>query len=318
MDRKLVLTQNLFVAISIILSIIIQIANCNYAIAKDEPAPEVELSPTAQLLLGSWSRYNNRVYTLLILRANGNWSSDYRIEGATSKIVERKGEASGTWKLDDKALTFTVVTSDMEEVWPTGTVALEIVSIDEKSITLRYPNARLITWTKARVEKDKKKEEGAASINPIITMKPIVVNLNKLSSKDNDRYLCLALELHLEEMEATAAIPKLHPRAWDSTIIFLSSLLYNDVKTFDEMKLVTDRLTRILNPYLDGLLADVTSTHIMVSSSIDKVDEFIIEHSPPPVLETPPDDENKDGDKDKKEENGKEEKGKKDKKKDDK
>ena len=313
MDRKLVSTRNLFVAISIILSIIIQIVDCDYADAKDEPAPEGELSPTAQLLLGSWSRYNNRVYTLLILRGNGNWTSDYRVEGATSKIVERKGQASGTWALEDKTLTFTVVASEMEEVWPTGTVALEIVSIDKKSIILKYPNARLITWTKARVEKDKKKEEGVASINPIIPMKPIVVNLTKLSSKDNDRYLCMALELHLEEMEATAIIPKLHPRAWDSTILFLSSLLYNDVKTFDEMKLVTNRLTRILNPYFGGLITEVASTHIMVSSSIDKVDEFIIEHSPPPVLETPPDGEKKEGDKDKKEDKGKEDKKKDDK-----
>ncbi|MBF0229766.1 MAG: flagellar basal body-associated FliL family protein [Desulfamplus sp.] len=308
MDRKLILARNLFVAISIILSIIIQIFNCDYADAKEEPAPEAELSPTAQLLLGTWSRYNNRVYTLLIIRANGNWSSDYRIEGATSKIVERKGEASGTWKLEDKRLTFTIVSSDMEEIWPTGTIELEIITIEKRSMTLKYPNSRLITWTKARVEKDKKKEEGVASINPIITMKPIVVNLTKLSSKDNDRYFCVALELHLEEMEATAAIPKLHPRAWDSTILFLSSLVYNDVKTFDETKLVTNRLTKILNPYLDGLLTEVASTHIMVSSSMDKVDEFIIEHSPPPLIETPPDGENKEEEKDKKEEKGKDDK----------
>ncbi|MBF0572234.1 MAG: flagellar basal body-associated FliL family protein [Desulfamplus sp.] len=289
MDRQLILARNLFVAISIILSIIIQFFNCDYADAKEEPAPEALISPTTQLLLGTWSQHNNRVYTLLIIRANGKWTSDYRVEGAASKIVERKGQASGKWTLEDKRLTFTVESSDIEDVWPNGTVDLEIVTINKKSMSLKYPNSRVTTWTKARVEKDKKKKAGAASITPKISMKPIVVNLNKLSSKDSNRYLCIALELHLEEMEATAAIPKLHPRAWDSTILFLSSLLYNDVKTFDDMKLVTNRLDRLLAPYLDGLLTKAVLTHVMVTSSMDKVNEFIISHSLPPPLETPPD-----------------------------
>jgi len=118
-------------------------------------------------------------------------------------------------------------------------------------------------------------------------MKPLVVNLNKISSNDKDRYLCLALDLQLEEMKSNAAVPKLPPRAWDAAIIFLSSLLYNDVKTFDAMTVVTGKLTKILNPYFDGMLMEVTATHVMISSSMEKVEEFIIEHSPPPVLDTP-------------------------------
>ncbi|MBF0414044.1 MAG: flagellar basal body-associated FliL family protein [Desulfamplus sp.] len=264
---------------------LIQIICCNDIKAED--TPETKVSPTVELLLGSWSRYNNRVYTLLIIRANGNWSSDLRVEGATSKIIERKGEATGTWSIEDNKLIMKVLTSEMEDVWAIGELTLEIVEIDNKVLTLKYPNSRIITWKKASVVKKEKKAEGevVTTISPTITIKPIVVNLNKISSNDKDRYLCLALEVQLQEMDTTAIVPKLHPRALDAAILFLSSLMYNDVKTFDEMKVVTQKLTKILNPYFDGMVTDVILNHIMVSSSVDKVDEFIIEHSPPPVLE---------------------------------
>ncbi|MBF0241284.1 MAG: flagellar basal body-associated FliL family protein [Desulfamplus sp.] len=276
------LTRGLFASLILIIVLLNNIG-CNEEAKKEAVRPKV---PTvSELLLGSWTRYSNRVHALLIVRANGNWTSDLRVEGATAKIVERKGESNGTWLLeDDKKLIINVISSKMEDIWPTGTIALEIVEIDKKHVTFRYPNARLITWKKARVD-SKSQKEGA--VNPIIIMKPVVVNLNKLSSNDKDRYLCLALKLHLEEMELDAVIPKLHPRAWDAAIIYLSSLFYNDVKTFDEMKIVNESLTKILNPYIDGLLEEAESTHVMVSSSMEKVDEFIIEHSPPPALENP-------------------------------
>ena len=286
MGKKRVPLFHVLVVI-LLLFLLINISGYGDAEAKEAATPKTP--SVEQLLLGSWTRYNNKIYTLLIIRANGNWTSDLRIEGASSKIVERKGACSGTWHLEEKNITMTVLTSEIEDVWPKGTFTLEIVEINDKSITLKYPNSRVITWKKARIEKATK-EEGAAvsTINPVIAMKPIVVNLNKISSNEKDRYLCLALELHLEEMDSTAIVPKLHPRAWDSTILFLSSLLYNDVKTFDEMKVVTDKLTKILNPYFYGLITEVSSTHVMVSSSMEKVDEFIIEHSPPPpVIETP-------------------------------
>lgn len=277
-----------FSAIHLCLAIILIFCSIEKSDCKEDDSKKPPVSPTQELLIGSWIRYNNRVHTLLIIRNNGNWSSDLRVEGATSKIIERKGESSGTWSLDGHSLTITVTASQMEEIWPTGTFVLEIVEIDKKTITLKYPNSRLITWKRARIDKDAKKDgDGAVTtINPVITMKPLIVNLNKISSNDKDRYLCLALDLNLEEMDATAPVPKLHPRAWDAAIIFLSSLLYNDVKTFDAMKVVTDKLTTILNPYFDGMLMEVASTHVMISSSMEKVDEFIIEHSPPPVLET--------------------------------
>jgi len=309
-----------FSAIHLCLAILLIFCSIENSYCKEEASQKPQVSPTQELLVGSWIRFDNRVHTLLIIRNNGNWSSDLRVEGASSKIIERKGESSGTWSLEDHSLAITVTSSQMEDTWPIGKITLEIMEIDKKSVTFKYPNSRLITWKRARIEKVDKKEEkkdekgkdgenAVTTINPVITMKPLVVNLNKISSNDKDRYLCLSLDLQLEEMQSDSEVPKLHPRAWDAAIIFLSSLLYNDVKTFDAMGVVTGKLTKILNPYFDGMLMEVTATHVMISSSMEKVEEFIIEHSPPPPLETPEAGGAKPADgKDKKKETGDEEK----------
>ncbi|MBF0203752.1 MAG: flagellar basal body-associated FliL family protein [Desulfamplus sp.] len=275
-----------FLVINICLIIFLMLCLTQITGCKDEETKtEPKAASPQEIITGTWSRYENKVYTLLIIRGNGNWSSDFRIEGGTSKIIERKGKASGLWAIEDKYINLTVTESDMENVWTAGTTyKLEIIELNKKNITVKYPNGRLITWKKARVQKEAKKE---GVITPVIPMKPLIVNLNKISSNDKDRYLCIALELNLDEMSPSDIVPKLHPRAWDAAILFLSSLLYNDVRTFDEMKVITERLTTILNPYLDGLLVESVSKQVVITSSMDKVEEFIIEHSPPPVLETP-------------------------------
>ncbi|MBF0201858.1 MAG: flagellar basal body-associated FliL family protein [Desulfamplus sp.] len=266
-------------------SLLFFIAISSLSGCKGDSEEMLQLSPTHELLVGSWNRYSNKIYTLLILRNNGSWSSDLRIEGGASKIVERRGSATGTWRLeDDDTLIINVMDSEMEEVWAKGsTYVLDIVEIDKRQIILRYPNARLITWKRSRVKRQAKVE---GILYPVLNMKPLIVNINKLSSHDKDRYLCLALDLHLEEITDDQDIPKLHPRAWDAAIIYLSSLVYKDVKTFDEMKVVTAKLFDLLNPYLEGHLTEIEVKHVMISSSMDKVDEFIIEHSPPPPQPT--------------------------------
>ena len=244
---------------------------------------EPESTPAEELLIGSWNRYNNKIYTLLILRANGNWTSDLRIEGASSKIVERKGNAEGTWKLEENNLILTVFTSKLENVWEANkTYIFEIIELNKQIMTLKYPNSRIITWKRSRIQKT---TADSTAITPSFDMKPIVVNLNKHSSHEKDRYLCLALTLHIDNTDPDKIPPAIHPNAWEASIIFLSSLVYKDVKTFDEMKIVKNKLTTILNPYLNGILEEIDINHVMISSNKEKVDEFIIEHSPAPDIE---------------------------------
>ena len=133
---------------------------------------------------------------------------------------------------------------------------------------LKYPNLRTLTWKKSR---SKKKSPGEASLDILIPMKPLIVNLNKLSSHDKDRFLCLAMDLSIDGSAYTNAddnaddkeLPKIHPSAWDATIIFLSSLTYKEVKTFDSMKIVKEQLTDIINPYMNDMLYDVDVSHVI-------------------------------------------------------
>ena len=274
--------SRLFLMITIMLSLIFS-SGCSDDAEEAEEAEVPQISSTRELLVGSWNRYSNKIYTLMILRNNGNWSSDLRIEGTGSKIVERQGNATGTWMLEDQNLIITVLDSPIENVWKNDyTYIFEIIEINKQQVIFKYPNARLITWKRSRIEK---KAQSGETANPILPMKPLIVNLNKLSSHDKDRYLCLALDLHLEEMAVDQTPLKLHPRAWDAAIMFLSSLIYKNVKTFDEMKLINAKLFDLLNPYMDGQLNDIEVNHVMISSNMDKVEEFIIEHSPPPPLE---------------------------------
>lgn len=239
-----------------------------------------KLSPVKQLLPGTWYMSKGRAYILLIMRFDGNWSSDVRLEGASSKIVERKGGASGTWHIEDKDLILKVSESKVKEIWEKNKeLVCEIVKLDHDFMILRYPNGRVFTWKRAQV---KKKGGGDKSINlsPVIRIPPIVVNLNKISSNDIDRYFCLDMELEMNTLLPGEKPVLFRPEAREAAIIFLSSLIYKEVKTFDAVNIVKKKLEKILNPYLEGSLKKIKIKNVMITSSIDKADTFFIEHTP--------------------------------------
>lgn len=125
----------------------------------------------------------------------------------------------------------------------------------------------------------KKGDDAEESLAQVIPMAPLAVNLNKNSSNAQDRYLCLNLSLVLKELMPDQEIPKLHPRAIDAANMFLSSLVYGDVENFDQIKIQKNKLVNILNPYMDEFIEDIKIEHVMVASSMAKVEEFIIEHT---------------------------------------
>ena len=254
-----------------------------------DKGPSVE-----EMLLGSWTQYKGKAHSVFMIKAQGGWSSDIRMEGSTSRIIEKRGSASGTWQVDGKQIVITVVDSTIEDLWERGkTIFCEIVELNKDIMTLKYPDGKVQTWNRAKI----KKGPDAVELPRVIKIKPLVVNLNKIRSHDKDRYLCLDLELNLKDALPDAPIPILHPRAREAMILFLSSLIYKDVKTLDGVKQVVKNLEVMLNPYLDNTLDNIKINHVVISSTMDKVDEFLIEHTPQPEPVVPPDEENKKGDK---------------------
>lgn len=229
------------------------------------------------LVLGNWTQYRNRAYILLVISSTGSWNSSVRIADATSKIVKSKGDAQGSWHMEGKQLIFTVITSSIEEIWEKNdTSFFEIVELGPRVMLLKEENGRVGEWKKTSSKKPGDIEIDTAVVVPI---KPLVVNLNKNSSSAPDRYLCLNMSMRLKELMPDQVIPVMHPKAREAAIIFLSSLVFEDVKDFDQIKIQKAKLVDVLNPYMEGFVKDIDIEHVIISNTIDKVEEFIIEHT---------------------------------------
>ena len=175
--------------------------------------------------------------------------------------------------------------SDIEDVWPKDMVLpCHIIELNQDVLTLQYPNGRIQTWERTRTKKKGGETEPGKS--PVIPLKPVAVNLNKNRSSDKDRYLCMDLELHLHDLMPDEEMPRMHPRARDAMITYLSSLIYTDVKTFDDAKVVIKKLQGVLNPYMNGLIREIKVNHVVIASSPEKVEEFMIGHMPVSGMET--------------------------------
>lgn len=230
-----------------------------------------------EIAVGNWTQMRNRAYILLITNPKGEWNSSVRIADATEKIVQSKGKASGTWHIENDQMIFTVTESDIETVWKKNSTSFQdIVELSETVMQLREESGRLSVWKKTAPRKSAAAEE---NLNQIIDMGPVVVNLNKNRSSDKDRYLCMDLKLVLNELMPDQSPPPIHPKAREAAIIFLSSLVFDNVKDFDRIKEQNIKLKDVLNPYLEGIIKRVDVAHVIVASDIGKVEEFIIEHT---------------------------------------
>ncbi len=230
-----------------------------------------------EMAVGNWRQMRNRAYILLITNPRGEWNSSVRIADATSKIVKSKGSAKGTWYVDKGQIIFTVVESDIEQIWKKNdTVFFDIMELSETLMRLKDENGRILVWEQTAAKQAAATEE---NLDQVIPMGPIAVNLNKNRSNDKDRYLCMDLNLVLNELMPDQEIPPIHPRAREAAILFLSSLVFNDVKDFESIKKQNKQLVDVLNPYMQGFIKAITVEHVIVATDIDKVEEFIIEHT---------------------------------------
>ncbi len=237
------------------------------------------------LILGNWIHYKNRTYILIAIDMKGTWTSSVRIADVTSKLVASKGTARGTWYLDEKQLIFTVEESDIENVWKKNeTRFYTVLELSDHLMVLEGETGRKEEWKKTVGRKGK---EDSKALNPIVTMAPYAVNLDRHSSNIQDRYLCLSIHLKLMELMPEQTVPQFHPRARDAAIMYLSSLTYDDVSDFDRIKAQKEKLKDALNPYMEGLIKDVVIDHVIVAVSTAKVEEFITEHTAASTQEEP-------------------------------
>lgn len=229
------------------------------------------------MAVGNWTQFRNRAYILLITNPKGEWNSSVRIADVTSKIVKSKGTAKGIWHIEKGQMIFSVAESTIDKIWETNaTIFFDIIALTETELHLKDENGRVGIWKKTNTKKAAAAQE---EIQLVIPTGPVVVNLNKNRSNDKDRYLCLNLNLILKELMPDQKPPPVHPRARDAAIIFLSSLIQNDVRDFDNLKEQGKKLVHVINPYLDGMVKEIEIEHVIVANNVEKVEEFIIEHT---------------------------------------
>ncbi len=205
------------------------------------------------------------------------WSSHVKIANPRSKIIALKGDASGTWYVQEKQLTMTAAESDIEKVWSKNRIySFHIQEILANAILLTNEEGKIIQWEKET--QDKKTEENAALI---LSMAPIAVNLDKLSSNTKDRYICVKINIFLKELMPGVPPPVMHPRIREAAVLFFSSLIHDQVRNFDQVQLQKKALVNVLNPYLDGAIKEIDLEKILITTSHEKVEEFLMEFAPP-------------------------------------
>ncbi len=228
------------------------------------------------IIPGNWVNHKNRAYILVAMDIKGTWTSSVRIADVTSKIVNSRGTASGTWHMEEGQLILTVMASDIEDIWAKNdTCFYKVLEIEPNRMLLEDEKGRQGEWTKA-VHAQK---TGAAEINPVISMAPYAVNLEKHSSNTDDRYLCINIHLELMELMPDQPVPQFHPRARDAVITYLSSLTYDDVSDYERVKIQKEKLKDVVNPYMDGLVKELVIDHVVIVSTAAQVEAFIIEHT---------------------------------------
>jgi flagellar basal body-associated protein FliL len=273
---KKVVSNRWAVVCAVMFMVFVSIAGCG---GEDKKKQNMEL------VLGNWVYYSNRTYVLISIDMKGTWTSSVKISDVTSKIVASRGTANGTWHLDEGQLIFNVMASDINNVWEKdGTYFYKVLELSDHLMSLEGENGRKEEWKKTIA---KKGQAGQGVVNPIVSMAPYAVNMDKHSSNAQDRYLCLSMHLELKELMPDQPVPKFHPRARDAAIMYLSSLTYDNVSDFDRIKVQKEKVKDVLNPYMEGLIKEVDIDHVVIAASAAKVEEFIIEHTAAPSPEEP-------------------------------
>ena len=234
------------------------------------------------MVVGNWVQSRNQAYILWIASPTGEWKSSVKIPDATGKIVKSRGSAMGTWHVEEGQMIITVIESDVENVWEkNATSFFDIVELTEIKMQLEEESGHIALWKKTITQKT----ATAENLQSIIPMGPVAVNLDKNRTHDKNRYLCLNMNLILEEMMPEEKLPVIHPRAREAVLIFLSSLVFDNVKDFTSIKKQNKNLVAVLNPYMDSSIKEIKIEHVIVTTDPDKVEEFIIEHT---IVGSPP------------------------------
>lgn len=229
--------------------------------------------------LGTWRMENaGGRHTVMSLKNNGTFEIDIRIEGALTKIIDKKGGVSGTWEAGETEdrLVLNVTRADASIGWPEGEVAYRIGQRGKSHLVLILPDGREQHWKKSSHTPS---EPAAEAEGPTVTLAPLVVSLMPSESEANRRYkwLCVAMDIQLSPGSTGQAI---RPQWKDKVILLLSSKSYDEINTLDKLNGVTGEIRNLLNPYFEGAVDRVAFSRTIVTGRQEAVDAFCADLEP--------------------------------------
>jgi hypothetical protein len=214
-------------------------------------------------------------HTILSLKNNGTFQIDLRFEGDLTKIIEKKGNATGTYDVNeaDGLIVLDVTGGNAAIGWPEGETTYRIGQIDKLNLVLISPDGREMHWKKSSRPGSESETGAEASEGPTVTLAPLVVSLMPGSSEASQRYkwLCIAMDIQLAPGTSESAF---QPRLKDKIILLLSNKAYEDINALDKFEKVSNEIRAMLNPYMDGAVDKVLFSRTIVTGRQEAVDEF--------------------------------------------
>ena len=255
-----------------------------------------------KMIVGPWKDTIASYHTIISFRANGSFGTIRLVEGQHSKIDDtgENTKVDGKWQLltpevegDPLLLVMTPEVVEGETHWEVDApVTYLIERLTLNRMLLRSPTGERISWDRLRSTKALAEEEDGIPRIRVATG-PLVVGLTKDRLNEDNRYLCVQLEVVIIDVEGTAYVEemrlpsgdpsggyRLHPCLREALVLHMSRLKYRDVRSLNHFRDVLKDFKRILSPYLGDHLSDLKLVKIIVTKSQDGVDSFVAEFTP--------------------------------------
>ena len=249
-------------------------------------------------MVGNWRHQHRSVHTVMSFRHNGSWSLEKRVEGRYSRIVEKRGQHSGTWTMEGENLVrITVDQAEGESDFTPGMSAtFTIKELRPELLVWVDGDGESREWFRIRVQKP---EQGEFQTTRPVKLKPFLVNLRRSRELEKERYLGIELELIVrlsEPIQAPTPLPPpptITPELRERILLFLSDLTYADVNNFERVQKMRSRLEVAIAPWLDAQIDEIKLANVVIASSRESREEFILQYpdlaveyglmDPPPV-----------------------------------
>jgi hypothetical protein len=253
------------------------------------------------IIVGPWKETIASYHTIISFRANGSFGTIRLVEGQHSKIDDKaeRVKVDGKWQLlppevdgDPLLLIMTPEVVAGDTPWEVDTpVTYLIERLTSNRMMLRSPTGERLAWDRLKSIKAPEEEGGISLVH--VTTGPLVVALAKERLNEENRYLCLQLDLTLKDLDGVAyvederlpsgeptGIYKLHPSIYEAIVLHLSRLRHRDVRSLKRIGEVVADLDRILTPYMGDRLQEVKVVKVVITSTRDGVDAFVAEFTP--------------------------------------